>query len=540
MSRAGRLLLLLLLLALPGCAYFNSFYNAQRSFAEAERAAQRGESVNAERAYLAAIEKAAISYRRHPDSRWADDALLLVARSRFAVGQHAAARAALGRVREQTRDPKLRAFAGLYLGAALTALGQPDSALAPLAEGLGTELDDRHRAFGLLWRGRARLDAGQPEGLVDLETAAERMDDTGREAALELGTRALRQADTARFHRALARLLDNRAAQLRADSVLRLVDAAERRFGAPALLEAFGAAPAEHWEPEPRGRVGIRRARLTAAAGDTALAVRQLGHAVQHLTGPTGGEGRLVAARWQLTHVEEPGELGQVRSLLLPGAAHPQVADAIRRLRIVDALLDRGRAGEGAGLFAAAEFARDTLGAPHLARTLFLAYADAEAGSVWAPKALLAALPLAADAERERIRERVRRAPDNPYVAAVDGRSDPAAFQAAEAGLASAIAAVRAAAVAEVLAGDTRAAEAVQARDSSRLAARTEAVLLRCGAMIDSLAVAGIRADSVRAACLRSDSTAVARYLAIDTLQLRLPQPDSTGRLPTAPPDTIS
>ena len=87
--RPGRLALLLVLLTTPlaGCAYFNSYYNAQRSFAEAERAARRGESANATRAYLAAIDKAAVSYRKHPDSRWADDALLLVGRARFAVGE---------------------------------------------------------------------------------------------------------------------------------------------------------------------------------------------------------------------------------------------------------------------------------------------------------------------------------------------------------------------------------------------------------------------------------------------------------------------
>src|SRR5690606_8379921 len=123
------------------------------------RAAARGEAATATRAYEAAIEKAATSYRGHPDSRWADDALLLVGRSHFAMGEYDAARAALGRVREQTQDAGLRGLAGLYLGAALTAQGHPDSALAPLAEGLATDLDDRHHAFGLLWRGRARLDA---------------------------------------------------------------------------------------------------------------------------------------------------------------------------------------------------------------------------------------------------------------------------------------------------------------------------------------------------------------------------------------------
>ena len=539
--RPGRLALLLVLLTTPlaGCAYFNSYYNAQRSFTEAERAARRGESANATRAYLAAIDKAAVSYRKHPDSRWADDALLLVGRARFAVGEHEAAGAALARVREQSRDPALRAVAALYLGAALTARGHADSALTVLADGLAAEPPARHRAFGRLWQGRARLDTGDEAGWTDLEAAAEPADAVGLEAALELAVRALQQPDPARFHRALGSLLGNRLAETRSDSVLTLLDAAEQRYGAASLLAAFTPAPAEAWSAEPRARVGIRRARLTAAAGDTALAIRQLEQAVQQASGQAGGEGRLFAARWQLATLRETGGLPEVRALLLPGIPHPGVVDALRRLRLLEALLHRARDGESAGLFASAEFARDSLAAPHLARALFLAYADAAPGSTWAPKALLAALQLAEDAERGGILQRVQQTPGNPYVAAVHGRTDAAAYQAAEEQLARALAAVRAVATAEALAGGAGVDRALQTLDSMRLAARIDSLMVRCGALLDSLDLAGIRADSVRAACVRSDSAAVSQYLAVDTLRLLEPRPDSTGRLPGERRDTV-
>ena len=61
---------------------------------------------------------------------------------------------------------------------------------------------------------------------------------------------------------------------------------------------------------------------------------------------------------------------------------------------------------------------------------------------------------------------------------------------------------------------------------SARLGDRKAQVLadsmrLVCGTMLDSLALAGVRADSVRSACLRGDTAGVSAFLQIDTLLLR-------------------
>ena len=45
-------------------------------------------------AYTASMAKAAKSYRKYPHSRWADDALFLIARARFQLGDYLPARAA--------------------------------------------------------------------------------------------------------------------------------------------------------------------------------------------------------------------------------------------------------------------------------------------------------------------------------------------------------------------------------------------------------------------------------------------------------------
>jgi hypothetical protein len=79
---------------------------------------------------------------------------------------------------------------------------------------------------------------------------------------------------------------------------------------------------------------------------------------------------------------------------------------------------------EPLGLFAAAEVARDRIGAPLLARGLFLAYVDGAPDQPWAPKALLAALETSPDpGDRAWIRLRVEAYGDSPYVLAANGGS---------------------------------------------------------------------------------------------------------------------
>src|SRR5690606_33841234 len=62
---------------------------------------------------------------------------------------------------------------------------------------------------------------------------------------------------------------------------------------------------------------------------------------------------------------------------------------------------------------------------------------------------------------------------------------------------------------------------AIAMLDSARLAAHADSMRAVCATRMDSLGVAGIRADSARAPCLRSDSLRFAEVLRMDTLLLR-------------------
>src|SRR5687767_14042919 len=89
MNRHSRSLLVVCALAgvIAGCGYYNTMYNANKSFAEATRAEARGDQNAAKLAYRRSIEKASSMATRHPGSRWADDAQLLKARAELALGE---------------------------------------------------------------------------------------------------------------------------------------------------------------------------------------------------------------------------------------------------------------------------------------------------------------------------------------------------------------------------------------------------------------------------------------------------------------------
>jgi TonB family protein len=86
----------LLIFLLGGCTYYNTFYNAKRSFGEGEKAQKRASETRRHSAgrnhYEKAIKKASKVLTFHPKSKWADDALFLIGRAYFNMGEWVKAR----------------------------------------------------------------------------------------------------------------------------------------------------------------------------------------------------------------------------------------------------------------------------------------------------------------------------------------------------------------------------------------------------------------------------------------------------------------
>ena len=73
------------------CAYFNSFYNARKKYREAEKENRQAIEENSRpqtQKYNSAIESAARLLQNYPDSKWADDALLLMGKSYYRIQQY--------------------------------------------------------------------------------------------------------------------------------------------------------------------------------------------------------------------------------------------------------------------------------------------------------------------------------------------------------------------------------------------------------------------------------------------------------------------
>ncbi|RMH12437.1 MAG: hypothetical protein D6701_13530, partial [Gemmatimonadetes bacterium] len=115
--------------------------------------------------------------------------------------------------------------------------------------------------------------------------------------------------------------------------------------------------------------------------------------------------------------VRQVSELNAVRAGLLPAAGDPDVDRLIDATRRVQALVDRGLDEDPLAFFAAAEAAREQLGAEQLAASLFQAYADSDPETPWVGKALLAAHAASADpVQRAALARRIAGLVGNPYV----------------------------------------------------------------------------------------------------------------------------
>jgi hypothetical protein len=277
------------------------------------------------------------------------------------------------------------------------------------------------------------------------------------------------------------------------------------------------------WPANVRERHLLRRATLAAEAGDTATAIADAISLADRSTPGSAARARLEAARWRLASVDDIAQLEEVRALLLPVINDGFVRQLVGDMRTIDVLISQAvNEGRTIALFAAAEIARESLGAPALAAALFVTYADLAPASVWAPKALLAADALETDDEQiDGLAGRIRQRPDNPYASSVlTGRSDADAFAAAELRLAEDLDPILRDARRVAAARDVGVGSVVARIDSIRAVALADSARITCGILVDSLALTGVRSDSTRAACMRSDSARLAEVLTIDTMLL--------------------
>ena len=123
------LLLLLLVVLASGCAYFNTYYNAQRYYEEGIRSLERGQGGRAQTGKLnESLKVASRVLEFYPESRWVDDALLLMGKSYFYLQNYYNAINKFGELREKFPESELISQCNLWQAKSLLELREFDEA----------------------------------------------------------------------------------------------------------------------------------------------------------------------------------------------------------------------------------------------------------------------------------------------------------------------------------------------------------------------------------------------------------------------------
>ncbi len=408
-----------LALSLVGCVYYNAMWSAERFAKQARRAEARGLQGEARGHWMRAAAKAESVHVRHPDSRWADDAWVLHAEGLVRAGLCAQARTTIAQALSAAAEQELSERMALVAGECALTLGAPAVASRYLEPALASS--DRTRRSRATWlAGRAAEARGDLEGAVAWY---------GRSAEAAAGpARARVVLAIGPAERGLATLDTVLAARFDEVSWRALLDTTAAVAGAGAASAALDRALARRRVP------ADARARLLLADGDRRFAARDLAVAEQRYAAARGAAGdrpegvtaragllRVRAAR--LTTPAELEALSEELARLIGGGARPgPEVGALGRLvnRIVQADTELVAA------FRAAELARDSLRAPALASALFLDIAARYPESLFAPKAMVAALPLVPEQRDSLLAALARRYPGSPYLAAAHGEVSPA------------------------------------------------------------------------------------------------------------------
>lgn len=413
------------------CTYYNTIYNAEQLFEEAERLRREGRDSLAHERYSDVIRKAASGFRSDPEGGWAYASAFLLGRAHLRNGDLQAARAALRHSAALAETPDERLAAQVFQGVLEAQLGRPAVAVDLFNEALAGATDPAVRGEGHLQRGRLLLQRDHPDGgWWDLDRAAVVHPPIRVEAALARLEWGIELGDRRRTEESVQRLLTYPEAETRADRLRALLGRAEARWGSAVAADLLEGTERAAWTRDARDGLMLERARVLRRAGRI-VASEASARAVADGRGPWAAGARVTLASWALEASDDVGDAFGLRALLLPAVDEAGVAELLADIDQLEALAFAGL-DEPLAWFLAGEIARDDLGAVRVARELFIAYATSAPTQPWAPKALLAALQLTDDErERARLRERLEGHGRSPYVLAARGAS-AAGFEALE------------------------------------------------------------------------------------------------------------
>jgi hypothetical protein len=421
---------LLALLLLGGCVYYNGMYNTKRLAGSARKAERDGRTLEANNLWGQVITRAESLVVRHPDSKYAEEALVYKGIALARLNQCSNAVRPLARGSTVVTDRVTAEEAGLALGRCHLEIGDAAAARVAVAPVVDSK-DPGRRRTARLYEARALRQMGQPEdalrsldGLTGPGAAEERL--------LALGM-AGRAAETIALADTLLVLHDS--AQVW-DSAVTVIGRYHPGT-ASALVDRVNARPRTSQEEQARR---LYQDALRLAAVDSTKATERLRKAAKLGTGTESGDrASLALHREAISRAASPADLAMAADSLRPLAGRATPASQEAKLLLftiagVRTAVDSSGPAFPQGdlrLFLAAETARDSLAAPALAANLFRQVVETWPDSPYAPKALLAGRVLDPDwgeATRPLLEEKYAA---SPYLGYLRGE-DPDAYRALE------------------------------------------------------------------------------------------------------------
>jgi hypothetical protein len=372
-----------------GCVYYNGMYNTKRLAGSARKAERDGRTFEATSLWGQVITRAESLVARHPDSKYADEALVLKGLALSRLRQCEAAVAPLGRVSLLPEDAEVREEASLALGRCHLELG--NLALAEVMFARVSESDDPvRRTEARLLRGRALRLVGRPEEA--LAALGDLRDPRARDERLLALAAAHRREETIALADSLLASSDTTA---RWDTVTTAVAQVDPLI-ASALVERLKNRPGI--PPAIRAQMlyedGVRLVAVDTARGQSRLReVAALPQPPEYVE-----RARLALIRQRISRAPSAAELRPLTAELdarlaartTAAAEARMVRDMVSRVLTAVDSASTGAAQADLHLFLAAESARDSLAAPGLAVSLFRTIIERFPESPYAPKAILA------------------------------------------------------------------------------------------------------------------------------------------------------
>ncbi len=147
---------------LTGCVYFNTFYNAKKEFNQAEKYRKQS-GTGSQSNYKNAIEKSLKVIENHPNSKYYDDALYVVAASYYHTQQYSKAERRFRELLANYPDSKFAKQSMVYLAQAKLKLSDHDAAIELFEEIFAGDYDKSYKADAAMELGLYHIEEKDPE-----------------------------------------------------------------------------------------------------------------------------------------------------------------------------------------------------------------------------------------------------------------------------------------------------------------------------------------------------------------------------------------